>query len=513
MVTIHFDDLRARLTGDLPERVMEPLRRATSYFRTGFQFTTAYRNRRKGRGGWDGRTSLLVRPTNTFPAGLVPAVVTALESAKVDFRLVNQRGVPGAPPEPAKDLLVGITLRDYQMRLLRAAVRGGSKPLYRILGENAKRLDARLKLPDRKQAVVDQRLPGRGIWWAATGSGKTEAAIALTKMLGCRTLFVVRGNTLVDQTRRRFADRLGVDIDQIGRVAEGQWAIRSVTIGGIDSLTVALKTKAARAVLVQYLSTIRLLFADECHTAGSDGFNTMVSLCPAYYRIAMSGTPLDRTDGANLRLIASFGEVLERVPLKEMIDKGISPRARIRFIEVAEPNLPDECSFQTAYKAAVTENTWLTNRICSEVSKAREKGLSVLILVDKLKQGKLISSRIWKGRVGGDFIVNEFIHGKHTLEERDEALDKFRAGELPVLIASGIFSTGIDVPNFDVIIAAAGGKSPINALQRIGRGMRGDRLEYIEFDFRKTHKHLAKHTRARIRVYKAERCFDLEMVK
>jgi len=502
VVVVRFDNLRAKIEGDYP---LDQVRRATSFFKKGFQFTTAYR--RKGK--WDGRTSLLSRPANTFPAGLVPAVVAAIESQGESVELVDERELPVVHGSGDYSL-PGITLRDYQVRMIEAVL-GGDGGFYRLPVTQAKRLDTRVKLPDRKNAIVDGRLSGRGIWWSATGSGKTEAAIALTKALGARTLFVVRGNTLVDQTRRRFADRLGVDVDDIGRIAEGSWAVRNITIAGVDTLATAFGKPKAKKVLTKYLNHVGLLFADECHNAASDNFSRIVNACPAYYRIAMSGTPLDRSDGANLKLVASFCEVVERVPLRELVEKGIAPKARIRFIKVDEPKLPDGTKYQTAYKLCVADNELLTKRIAKEAIDATGRGKSVLVLVDYIKHGQAISDSIWKGARPADFVPNEFVHGEDSLEEREAALGKFRRGELPVLVASCIFGTGLDVPNFDVIINAAGGKSPINALQRIGRGLRGSELTYIEFAH-DTQKHLRKHSMQRLNLYKKEGCFDIEVV-
>ena len=57
---------------------------------------------------------------------------------------------------------------------------------------------------------------GRGVLECATGSGKTEMIIALTKALKCKTLVVVRGLDLMFQSQRRFSTRLKQKVGVLG---------------------------------------------------------------------------------------------------------------------------------------------------------------------------------------------------------------------------------------------------------------------------------------------------------
>jgi Lhr-like helicase len=58
-------------------------------------------------------------------------------------------------------------------------------------------------------------------------------------------------------------------------------------------------------------------------------------------------------------------------------------------------------------------------------------------------------------------------------------------GEVDVLICSVIFNEGLDVPAIRSVVCAAGGKSVIAAIQRMGRGMRvtADKGEFYGYDF------------------------------
>lgn len=223
-----------------------------------------------------------------------------------------------------------------------------------------------------------------------------------------------------------------------------------------------------------------------------------------------SGTPLDRTDGANLRLIAATGEVIINLPNKFLVDRGVSARANIIFDKVTEPVLKKKgIRYNTAYKQGVTENPQLLNKIVSWARDFRAAGLNTLILCEEIAHGRLIDDALWTHEaLGGVFIPHQFIYGDESTEVRQNALDQFAKGEMPVLIASTILDEGIDVPTIDALILAGSRKSRIRTMQRLGRGLRGDKLIVVEFaNF--CHKYLLEHSLKRLQDYKSEECFPI----
>jgi superfamily II DNA or RNA helicase len=75
------------------------------------------------------------------------------------------------------------------------------------------------------------------------------------------------------------------------------------------------------------------------------------------------------------------------------------------------------------------------------------------------------------------------------------------------VIATAVWKEGINIPSLDVVINAAGGKSEIQTLQSIGRGLRRteEKLQVIVVDFfDATHKMLIAHFGERVSLY-----FDL----
>lgn len=64
------------------------------------------------------------------------------------------------------------------------------------------------------------------------------------------------------------------------------------------------------------------------------------------------------------------------------------------------------------------------------------------------------------------------VHSKLSDGKRDEAIAKFKAGEIRALVNNNILTTGFDVPDIDCIVIMRPTKSPVLWVQMLGRGTR-----------------------------------------
>jgi len=86
------------------------------------------------------------------------------------------------------------------------------------------------------------------------------------------------------------------------------------------------------------------------------------------------------------------------------------------------------------------------------------------------------------------------------------AVGKLLDGTYPVLVASGIFNTGINIPPIRTVINAAAGKSVTETVQRAGRGLRQSpetgktKCRIIDF-MDDEPKYLRRHAKMRRRTY------------
>lgn len=434
-------------------------------------------------GKWDGRRHVFHKNDDdgTFPAGIVRRVKRLLREAgyKV-MRTVDQRGsdrrrsVADLASEYVEDdALVGVTLRDDQLRVVAAA-----------LGE------------------------GRGLLHVATGGGKTEiGAVVIKALVRLRCLFLVHTKQLLKQARERIALRLGTIEEHIGVIGDGRFEPKHITVATVQSLTRG-RGDAQKRVIAKYLKTIRLLILDETHHASAKTFYHLVQRVDAPWRFGMSGTPFGLADGKGLLVEAAFGPVVERVTNEELIGLGVNARPTIRMIEVTEPELDDDLDWRTVYQEGIVLNEARNAAVVEEAAAFARKGWPTLVLVRELWHGDKLAQGLQAQRVR-----HAFVHGQMPTDEVERHKHRFVEGKVLVLIASPIFGEGVDLPAVDefpgvrALVIADGGQSVANVLQKIGRGLRkkkGDNLLAVVDFADTTHKWLARHSQERVALYEGE---------
>lgn len=473
--TIVVQGADARIEGLVP---WSTVINVTSYKSPGYQFTPRYRT-----GRWDGRIKLFRQSKRTFPAGLLRDVKEALEDIDIRVQVDDRRNMP-ALPQVTDDWLKGLELEGVSFA-----------PPYDYQ-------------PEVAQAMLEAQ---RGVVAVATNGGKTEIACLVTAALRVPTLFLVPGKDLLHQTRKRFMKRLKLDEKSVGIIGDGKWQPGSwITVGTAQSLVNSLKKKRGP----EFLNRVQLLFADECHHVGSDSWYQVFRACNAFFRFGLSGTPLKRTDGADLRLIGSTGPVIAEIRNKDLIAKGISCEVEIRFLKVTKPELPWGTPYPDAYDMGIANNPYRTRDLCKVIEELVDQGLSHLVLVKEIDHGVAFSNSLLKYC---KFVPNQFICGKESSKVRQDALDSFRRRDLKVLIATSILDEGVDMPNIDVLVLAGGGKSSIKSMQRIGRGVRrggtSDKLIVIDTADFQNEQYLLKHSLQRMEDYKAEECFEITVIQ
>jgi len=257
-----------------------------------------------------------------------------------------------------------------------------------------------------------------------------------------------------------------------------------------------------------YLKQFEVLIVDECHHLGGSmkTFYRVAMRCPARYRYGLSATPLQDKQVKDWRLYAALGEIISVVSNKELIDQEISAKPTIRMFEV-DSDVDETLNYVDAYQFGIVNNYLRNGIIIDETKKIK---LSTLILVRLKDHGRLLKKLFSK-----EGTESEFISGPETTEFIDDAINRFEAGTLKVLISTNILNEGVDISAIRhlVIAAGGGGDSHIEVVQRIGRGLRrkdgANELTVTDF-YDRSNKHLRKHSRNRIADYEKEE-FEVEV--
>lgn len=292
-------------------------------------------------------------------------------------------------------------------------------------------------------------------------SGKTELAVALSRALPGRWLFLAHRSTLMDNAAERF--ELRTPGGHAGRIGEGSWDVRPDDMFiSATFQTLLAQRRTAPLQMRGFFNSLDGIIVDECHVLPADTFWSLAMDIPAFYRVGLSGTPLARGDQRSLLAIAALGPVIYRIHSETLIKAGVLARPRIKMIRVKQRSLRP--SWQGVYGEAVVRSE-VRNRTLVECAKAAEK--PCLLFVKEVKHGTALKTRLEKAGLRADFVF-----GKDDLADRKGAVKRLVRGDLDVLVCSVVFQEGIDIPQLRSVVIGSGGKSIIAALQRIGRGMR-----------------------------------------
>eukprot|EP00698_Gefionella_okellyi_P004899 TRINITY_DN14527_c0_g1_i2.p1 TRINITY_DN14527_c0_g1~~TRINITY_DN14527_c0_g1_i2.p1 ORF type:complete len:372 (-),score=65.84 TRINITY_DN14527_c0_g1_i2:38-1153(-) len=348
---------------------------------------------------------------------------------------------------------------------------------------------AEIKLRDYQIEIANRALEERrGIIKAATGSGKTVIFSAIVKALGdgVPTMVLFRSRQLVDQTYRVFQAR---GLQNIGRVHMDFYEPNVVTCCTIQSIH----------KLTKLVPGIRALIVDECHEFSSTkSVAILKKFKNATWRLGFSATPWKSDDVVhNYRLKSWFGPELCDLGTAELQKQDVLAPSLIHLYPMTAPNNIQHLPFDQAQEIGVFENEILNQsvvKLVNSISSGR-----ILILVRRLSHGNRLS-----------FLMPDafWIQGADDMATRDFVFKQLSTSSAKkvVAIASPVGYTGIDV-HVHHVINAAGGLSPTQTIQKIGRGLRKaadkDRLDYHDFYF-STNPYLRAHSDERVRTLESE---------
>jgi superfamily II DNA or RNA helicase len=489
MNVIEFDNTRAKLHFDGRAAVNAAFD-ALKYKIPGSEFTPKFKE-----GHWDGFVSMYNRLNSTFPTGVMFLVVGALRekglAVSFDDKRDKSRTLPPVGDHSIETILKGFTLRDYQVQAV--------------------------------QAILAHR---NGIIQSPTGSGKTLIAAAFIKYClrhRLRVLFLTNQTELLYQTQAAL-EKGGMAPTLIG---DGLKDFSPLCVGMVQTLFMGLPvsrpgkftrvdgrkqwqpatSRPGKPEVIAYLNDVDVIVLDEAHGGSSESVQAICNRCvSSQYRIGLTATPLMKTWMDDLRLIAITGDIIKRITLQDLIDRGLLAQPYIKHIRISAPLLNRSLPWSKAYAAGIVNNSLRNAQVEREAVTLAAAGCTVLILVTQVQHGRILQNRL--AAYGG--LRVKYIHGAKTKGDRDEAIGMLKNKEIDILISSTIVDQGVDIPAVSAVILAGSGKSTIKMYQRIGRGMRpksGDNSVYIVDFIDLTQRHLTKHSLERFKVVQAEPAF------
>lgn len=415
-------------------------------------------------GAAQSQLSLFNVVTNTFPAGLLSLVMrtAAKSSPPVRIEYADKRARPCEAD------------REYDATFLPEFQPHGSRPL-------------RGYQHDAVRAVWERT---RGVLQLPTGAGKTTIAVAIVRSLATRWLFVVDAYHLVTDAANRYREMTG---EECGVIGDSEWSTGRVTFATFQTLSARID----RPEVKEFLASVRGVIVDECHTVAADTFwNVMQALPHAYYRVGLSGTPLSRTDSKSILVTAALGSVIYKITPGELTALGYLAMPKITMLEVEQVG-----GWNMHYSRFRTLTVVKSPRRNAAVMEAIERvAKPALVFIKEIDHGRFLLKQVHE-RTG---LRAKLVHGEHEVPVRKQAVAALERRDIDFIICSSVFTKGIDIPFLEGGVNAAGGESEIDAIQRLGRGLRvtATKTTFDWIDIADTgHVWLARHTDSRKQAY------------
>ena len=312
--------------------------------------------------------------------------------------------------------------------------------------------------PYQRNALRAMQAGIQGTVLMPCGAGKGTLGIAAITRLQQPTLVLVHTRDLADQWRERIALLLG---EVAGIVGGGKRKLAPITVAMVQSLA-----RMDAGALGELGRQFGCVIVDECHHSPALNFRHVLARMPARYRFGLTATP-EREDGLTPLLDLCIGPRLFEIGQPELVALGYLTRPEVRV-------LPSRFTFEyegpedhARMMAALVEDEERNQRIVDQVLAEARAGHTVLVL-----SGRVAHCQHLAARIAGQGIRAQALIGGTDKAERRAHLDAFRAGRLPVLVASTVADEGLDVPRLGRLVLAYPGRAKGRLIQRLGRLMR-----------------------------------------
>ena len=203
-----------------------------------------------------------------------------------------------------------------------------------------------------------------------------------------------------------------------------------------------------------------LVVTDEQHRFGVKQRSTIASKAQNPDVIAMSATPIPRT----LALIL-YGDLDISI-----IDELPPNRIKIETFAVRK-NMEERVNNFVKKQISEGRQAYI---VCPLVEENEEMGLkSVIELTDKYKEETFSGYRV------------EYLHGKMKSKEKDEIMERFKNGEIDILVSTTVIEVGVNVPNASIMVVENAERFGLAQLHQLrGRVGRGEYQSYciLKFD-------------------------------
>jgi superfamily II DNA or RNA helicase len=321
-----------------------------------------------------------------------------------------------------------------------------------------------------------------------TGTGKTFLAV-LAIYRAARPALVV--TPTIDLLNQWYDELLTAFNVPIGLLGGGYYDIQPLTVTTYDSAYIHLERWGNRFGLIVF---------DECHHLPGPSYMATAIGSLAPLRLGLTATP-ERADGQQVLLPELIGPTVYRREIKQLAGEFLAEYRTVQlYVDLSPEDLERYQKAREQYRQFVMERgiamggphgwhrflqaTYGSREGRSAFLAYREQKRLALAAPAKLQKLEKLLEQHHKDRIliftydnatvyqiARRFLVPPITHQTRTRERR-QILQRFHAGEYPVIVTSQVLNEGVDIPAANVGIILSGTGSVREHVQRLGRLLR-----------------------------------------
>ncbi len=304
---------------------------------------------------------------------------------------------------------------------------------------------------------------GHGVVVLPCGAGKTIVAMAAMSLIQTHTLILATNGTAVNQWVREILDKTDLTPDQVGAYTGEKKEIRPITVATYQILTWRPSKDAPFAHLHLFRDrNWGMLVYDEVHLLPAPVFGATAEL-QGRRRLGLTAT-LVREDGREGDVFSLVGPRRYDMAWQSLEEKGFIAEARCFEIRVDFEN----GGAGTYERAREAEKFRL-----AAVNPSKLKVVDELLNKHKADQVLIIGTYVDQLKDIARRYSAPLITGETPESQRQLLYDRFRKGDIKLLVVSKVANFSIDLPDANVAIQVSGSfGSRQEEAQRLGRVLR-----------------------------------------
>lgn len=351
----------------------------------------------------------------------------------------------------------------------------------------------KIRLFDDQQRLVATALENhRGIIQSPTGTGKTILCYAMIyPCMPCRALVICPSKSIMTQTAKKFEEEFGLKTSVCGG---GQKDLSGDVVVSLINTLNNLDPK-------EYCDVFDIVIVDEAHHAASfDGmYHNFLTNCLAPIRIGLTATVDKANTEKGMAAEGLLGPVIGKFTFQEAVEAKRIAKPVLKLLPTPiNSNIQEMKTYKEIYDVGVVFNRQRNSLVVDYVAKAAGENKTSIVFVRFLNHAELLVKAI---NAAG--VTCTYVSGSVSDKEREETKIALSKKTIKCVVATSAWREGVDVPNLDIVVNAAGYLSEKAVLQMAGRAFRiaEGKSEGIFVDFIDSGKYLGAHCIRRLLTY------------